>query len=171
YALSVTSYAPGETGAYRVSVAPSMGTARQENVQGGRRVFAVMVGVSDYGGSANDLPFTDEDAEKLAQTLDRGGLLNPASVVLTNGGATVASVRAAFARVAAEAGPEDTFLFFFSGHGVQNDTRPSAVEPDGRAETLVLYDGEITDAELGEMFASLNTRLSLVVVDACFSGG
>lgn len=171
YGLRVTSYAPGEVGDYALSIAPSLGTPRQAGVEGGPRVFAVMVGVSDYEGDHNDLPYTDEDAEKLAETLARQGVLNPSSVVLTNGGATRASVMAAFDRVAAEAGPEDMFLFFFSGHGVQNDAAPSALEPDGREETIVLYDGEISDAELGEMFGRLDTRLSLLVVDSCFSGG
>src|SRR5690606_37098859 len=58
YRVQVTSYAPGETGAYEVAVRPSFGTPRQAAVPGGQRVFAVMVGVSDYEGSHNDLPYT-----------------------------------------------------------------------------------------------------------------
>ncbi|MBX9707718.1 MAG: caspase family protein [Caulobacteraceae bacterium] len=171
YEVQVTSYAPGETGSYRFSVAPSMGTPRQAAVQGGARVHAIMVGVSDYGGVANNLSYTDEDAEKLAETLERGGVLAPGSVVLTNAEATVAGVRRAFAQVARDAGPDDMFLFFFSGHGSQEEGGPSAREPDGRTETIVLRDGEITDAEMAELFAGLNTRLSLLVLDSCFSGG
>jgi hypothetical protein len=171
YEVQVTSYAPGETGSYRFSVAPSMGPARQASVQGGARVHAIMVGVSDYGGAASDLSYTDEDAEKLAETLERGGVLAPESVVLTNAEATVAGVRRAFQQVAAQAGPDDMFLFFFSGHGGQEAGGPGAGEPDGRTETIVLRDGEITDAEMAEMFAGLNTRLSLLVLDSCFSGG
>ncbi|KPF81083.1 hypothetical protein IP78_05985 [Brevundimonas sp. AAP58] len=171
YVVQVTSFAPGETGSYRFSLVPSMGTTRQAAVQGGARVHAVMVGISDYGGTASDLSYTDEDAEKLAETLRRGGVLAPESVVLTNAQATVAGVRQAFEQVAREAGPDDLFLFFFSGHGVQREGGPSGDEPDGRTETIVLRDGEITDAEMGRMFATLNTRLSLLVLDSCFSGG
>jgi len=127
--------------------------------------------VSDYDGEANDLPFTDEDARKLAEDLRRDGSLNDASVVLTNAEATVEGVRAAFRRVAAQAGPEDMFLFFFSGHGDQRPTEVSGLEPDGKAETLALIDGEIDDVELARLFDTLDTRLSLLVVDACFSGG
>lgn len=171
YEVMVTSYAPGETGSYRFSVSPSLGSPRQASVQGGARVFAVMVGVSDYGGAQNNLDFTDEDARKLAETLRADGSLNNASLVLTNAEATVAGVRRAFARVAAEAGPEDTFLFFFSGHGDQSDAAVSALEPDGKSEAIVLRDGEITDTEMGRLFGSLRTRLSLLVLDSCFSGG
>ena len=171
YQVMVTSYAAGETGSYRFSVAPSLGSARQQAVQGGARIFAIMVGVSEYGGAASDLPYTDEDAIKLSETLQRGGVLNPSSVVLTNAEATVGGVRRAFERISREAGPDDMFLFFFSGHGGQADSQVSALEPDGRSESIVLRDGEITDQEMARLFAGLDTRLSLLVLDSCFSGG
>jgi hypothetical protein len=134
-------------------------------------VFAIMVGVSEYGGAASDLPYTDEDAEKLAETLQREGVLNASSVVLTNADATVGAVRRAFNEVARQAGPDDLFLFFFSGHGTQTQSITSAQEPDGRTESIVLTDGEITDQEMARLFGSLGTRLSLLVLDSCFSGG
>ncbi|HYC69475.1 pre-peptidase C-terminal domain-containing protein [Brevundimonas sp.] len=171
YRVRLTSYRPGETGSYRFSVEAGREPPRQAVVPGGPRVFALMVGVSDYAEGINDLPFTDEDARKLAEVLHDEGSLNDASVVLTNAEATVGGVRAAFARVAAQAGPDDMFLFFFSGHGSQEPTPVTGLEPDGKTETLVLSDGEMTDAELGRLFASLDTRLALLVVDACFSGG
>ncbi|KQS55587.1 hypothetical protein ASG17_05815 [Brevundimonas sp. Leaf363] len=171
YTAMVTSFEGGETGAYRLTVAPSNGSPRQQDVQGGPRVFAVMIGVTDYGGEQPDLPYTAEDADKLGQALRREGVLNPASITLTNAQATVGGVRAAFNRVAEQAGPDDVFLFFFSGHGNQIDGQTSAMEPDGKTETLVLRDGEISDVELGEMFGRLRTRMSMLVLDSCFSGG
>ena len=172
YQVLVTSYAAGETGSYRFSVSPSLGSPRQAAVQSGARVFAIMVGVSDYGGNGqNDLSYTDEDAIKLHEALQREGVLNSASVVLTNAQATVGGVRSAFARVAAQAGPDDMFLFFFSGHGDQSDTAVSGLEPDGRSESIVLRDGQIDDVEMSRLFGSLNTRLALLVLDSCYSGG
>lgn len=171
YEVLVTSYRPGETGSYRFTVDAGQEPARQAAVAGGARVFAVMVGVSDYEGEVNDLPFTDEDARKLAEDLRRDGSLNEASIVLTNAEATVEGVRRAFRDVAARAGPEDMFLFFFSGHGDQQPAEAGPLEPDGRSETLTLVDGSIDDAELGRLFDTLDTRLALLVIDACYSGG
>jgi hypothetical protein len=171
YEVMVTSYRPGETGSYRFSVSPGQEPPRQATAPGGPRVYAVMVGVSDYAGEANNLPYTDEDARKLAETLRREGALNDASIVLTNAEATVGGVRQAFARVAAQAGPDDLFLFFFSGHGTQAGTPISGVEPDGKAESIVLRDGQISDTDMADLFETLNTRLSLLVLDSCFSGG
>ena len=44
-------------------------------------------------------------------------------------------------------------------------------ELDGQSEHLVLRDGEISDVELARLMSGSRARLSLVVIDACFSGG
>jgi hypothetical protein len=170
YTVQVTSFAPGETGRYTLSVTQGQESERQRAVESGQRVFAVMVGISDYEGAHNDLPFTDEDAIKLEEELARQGVLNPSSIVLTNAQATRGAVTAAFEQVAARAGPDDLFLFFYSGHGVQHESDDPA-ELDGQSEHLSLYDGDFSDTELAALFDGLDTRLSMVVIDACFSGG
>ena len=63
------------------------------------------------------------------------------------------------------------FLFFFSGHGDQVDGRASAQELDGRNETIELYDSAMTDAEMAPLFAGLHSRMTLIALDSCFSGG
>jgi hypothetical protein len=171
YVITVTSYRPGETGDYRLSIVPSPGHPRQIGVPGGPRVIALLVGVSDYGGRVSPLANTDADAQELYNSLQAAGLLHPASRVLTNGQATTKAVAEAFVRAAAQAGPNDTFLFFFSGHGDQADVPASAAELDGRAETIELFDAAMTDAELAPLFASVRGRMSIVVIDACYAGG
>lgn len=170
YTIGVTSYGAGETGSYRFTAGPGLGTPRQAGVQDGPRVFAVMVGISDYGGSG-DLPYTADDALKLAESLRRDGVLNPASVTLVDADATVAGVTNAIRRVGAQAGPDDIFLFFYSGHGSQRAGTVSAFEPDGKTETIVMRDGQITDVEMAQLFAGIDARMSLIVLDSCFSGG
>jgi hypothetical protein len=171
YVLIVTSYRPGESGEYRLALAPSPGDPRQIGVPGGQRVIALMVGVSDYGGRANILPNTDEDARQLFGSLRAAGLLHPASIVLTNEEATTKAVADAFRQVAAQAGPNDVFLFFFSGHGDQIDVARSAQELDGRSETIELHDAAMTDAELAPLFRGVRSRMALAVIDACYAGG
>ena len=170
YVLSVSAYQPDGAGAYRLSLARSAGSPRQASVQGGQRVIALLVGVSDYERTS-DLPNTDDDATELYATLQRGGLLHPASVVLTNREATTAAVTAAFRRIAAAAGPNDLFVFMFSGHGNQLNVPPSAGELDGRAETIELFDAPMTDAQFAPLFRSVRARMSLLVLDSCYAGG
>jgi hypothetical protein len=170
YRIGATSYQPGEAGPYVVTLqqnaAPQVSASNSA-----RRVYAVMVGISDYPGSGNDLPLTAEDARKLQQALARQGRLAPESVTLIDGQATRAGVRAAIQRVAAAAGPNDLFLFFYSGHGNQVRGQVSATEPDGKNETIEMVDGAITDDEMNEMFQQVRTQTALLILDSCFSGG
>jgi len=171
YTILVTSFRPGETGEYRLGLARSPGNPRHAGVPGGPRVLALLVGVSDYGDRLSRLPATDEDARRLFESLRAGGLLHPASRLLTNGEATRRGVADAFAAAAARAGPDDLFLFFFSGHGDQLDVPVGARELDGRAETIELYDDALTDAELAPLFAAVRGRMAMVVIDACYAAG
>jgi len=174
YSVRATSYASRETGAYTLRFL-SGAAAETRATQAARRgkVFAVMVGVSQYGGAGGrgDLAYTADDALKLAEALRRAGVLARESVTLTDAEATPAAVRAAFQRVAAAAGPDDLFLFFFSGHGGQTAQRAGGNEPDLKDETIVLRGGEIGDDEMAQMFSRVRARVSLLALDACFSGG
>lgn len=170
YRIGATSYQPGERGPYVVTL--QQGAAPQVSASdSARRVYAVMVGISDYPGEGNDLPLTAEDARKLRDALARQGALAAESVTLIDAQATRAAVRQAFQRVAAAAGPNDLFLFFYSGHGDQVRGRVDATEPDGKDETIELVDGAMTDNELAQMFAGVRAQTALLIIDACFSGG
>ena len=174
YRIGVTSFASGETGPYQLSVARS--TAATANSSGGNaaagRVYGVFAGISDYPGQGNDLDNTDKDARDLANAFRRSGLLAPESITLVDGQATRAAVADAVRRMASLAGPNDTVVVFYSGHGVQLANTPGARnEPDGRDEALALYDGNMTDDEMGALLAGSRAGMSLLVLDACFSGG
>jgi len=171
YVIVATTYRPNTTGSYRLSLQQSPGLPRQARVPGGAHVIALAVGVSDYGGRTSNLPNTDTDARELYNSLRSAGLLHPASQLLVNDEATTKNVANAFARAAAQAGPNDLFLFFYSGHGNQVDVPVSAAELDGRAETIELFDDAMTDAQLKPLFDSVHGRMSMVVLDSCFSGG
>jgi hypothetical protein len=171
YQIMATSYSAGETGAYTVRVSAGAATPRTPVAGANGRVFALMVGISDYSGFAGNLPYTADDARNLAQTMTQQGVLAQGSEILTDSQATRAAVRAAFQRVSSQAGPNDLFLFFFSGHGSQSEESGLSPEPDRRDETIVLRDGEITDDEVAQWFASVNARVSIIALDSCFSGG
>lgn len=170
YLVGVTSFADGDTGKYRLALERQNGDPRHANVRGGARVLAVAVGVSDYE-RMSDLENTDDDATELLGSLRGAGLLHPASIVLTNSEATKDRVAAALRRAAQQAGPDDVVMFFFSGHGDQIDVRRSAAELDGRAETIELFDEAMKDNELQQLLSGINSRMVLVAIDACFSGG
>jgi len=178
YRVLVTSYRPGETGAYQLSAgaaeaAPVVASGGQGGGRSGAggRVFGIFAGISDYPGNGNDLPECANDAIKLAETLRESGLMTAdRQVVLTDQRATRGAVEAAFRRMAGQMGPSDTFVFFYSGHGGQRMNSSDARELDGVDETLVLYDGEVVDDDVARWFDSVQS-LAIVALDACFAGG
>ncbi len=177
YTVVATSYSAGATGAYSLRMNLGAGGAQASqppasssaSAQGGR-VFLLSVGISDYAGFASNLSYTADDARYLYTALQSSGSLAQGSAVLTDRQATVANVRAAFQRIASQAGPNDLFFFFYSGHGSQ-DTAQGGGELDGRDEFLVMVDGLISDDEMARMFSGVRARLSVIALDACFSGG
>jgi hypothetical protein len=181
YRVVCTSYQPRETGAYDValsagSTAPPTGPG--PTISGvpdqNRKFFGLFVGISDYPGEVNDLPECREDAEKLAQTFKGIGLMDDAHIeLLTDNRATADNVRGAMRRLATRVGPNDVFVFFYSGHGGQSDPDPQRYpdEVDGRQESIVLYNGEYTDDEMKQDMDGIHAGLAVVALDSCFAGG
>lgn len=187
YTVLVTSYRPGEAGDYTLTMSssgvsvPSPTNAGGASTPGvaapvvdpsGGRVFGVFAGITDYPGDGNDLSECANDAIKLSESLERAGLLAAERrVLLTNEQATVGNVRGAMERMAREAGPNDIFVFFYSGHGAQQQNSRDVREIDGIDETIVLYDGHMVDDQLGSLFDALRPRVALLALDSCFAGG
>ncbi|MEM7414355.1 MAG: caspase family protein [Gemmatimonadota bacterium] len=177
YRVMATSYAAGETGSYSLSLSSSTTTASNDQGRqrtGGGQVYGIFAGISDYGGRASNLAFTAEDAENFAAAMQRGGGMSAEnSVVLTDSEATVGNIRAAFESLSGRIGPDDTFVFFYSGHGgrVPRQGGFDRADPDGLDETLSMYDADITDDQMNDLMALVDGGTSVMVLDACFSGG
>lgn len=191
YDVTVTSYRPGETGAYTLTATSGAGGATAAPTtppmpgtpttpaapaaagSSSTRVWTVSVGISDYPGGGNDLPECANDAVKIAEALRNQGLTTPErEILLTDAQATRANITNALQRVAREARPDDVLVFFYSGHGGQSD-RPSQdrQELDGIDEYIFVYDGQILDDEMGRLITGIRARTTLFALDACFSGG
>ncbi len=176
YRVMATSYGPGETGSYALTLNSSTSTAADNGParSGGGQVYGIFAGISDYGGRASNLAFTAEDAENFASAMQQGGGMRAEnSVVLTDSEATVGNIRAAFESLSGRIGPDDTFVFFYSGHGgrVPRQGGFDRADPDGLDETLAMYDADITDDQMNELMALVDGGTSVIVLDACFSGG
>ncbi len=168
YHVAASSFSPGETGRYALSLREAdAGVRTVRPATGTSRVFALSVGVADYQ-RINPLTRTDEDATRVFAALRDAGVLAPESVTLLNSRATRANFRTALADLSRAMGEEDLLLIFFSGHGekVENVT----TEHDGSAETIELFDAALFDYELAAMMEDIDAR-TLLVIDACFAGG
>jgi len=155
---------PGYPGA----PAPAPGAPRAQ--PGGGQVFGIYVGITDY--PSGRLPLCAEDAIKLAQDMRRAGLQPQENqILLTDRNATPDRVRQAFATIARRIGPNDLFIFFYSGHGAQSAEMSSSNELDRREESINLVGGDITDNEMAQLFDQIRARVAIIALDSCFAGG
>ncbi|MDJ0908768.1 MAG: caspase family protein [Woeseiaceae bacterium] len=164
YRVMVTSYAAREMGQYELLVTTSPAG----------RIYGVFIGISDYPGEDADLMYTAEDAYRAHEAMVSAGMDPNDGFILTDADATVGNVESTLSRISAISGPNDTVVFFYSGHG-DREARPEGpqfpMDPDALDETLVLYDGYVTDDQLADMFFNVTAETTLIVLDACFSGG
>ena len=80
--------------------------------------------------------------------------------------ATVSAIQQVLQTTLAEAGPDDTAIVSFSGHG-SRDHRLAA--HDTRLDAL--HETTIPMEELAEAFRTSSARAILCILDCCFSGG
>lgn len=181
YRVMATSYAADQTGSYRLTLRQAGGPgavaarpAQPAAPTTAGRVYGVFVGISNYGGRANNLMFTAEDARRAYQAMVRGAAMRESDgIILTDQQATLANVRRAVQDVGSRAGPNDMFVFFYSGHGgrVPRSGPFQASDPDNQDETVVFYDADLRDDDMNGWLAPIRARASLLILDACFSGG
>lgn len=117
--------------------------------------YAVLVGVSKYKDSSNDLAYAHKDAHDMYR------LLKPLAgekrlAALTDERATRTNVVKALESVFYQAKPEDLVLFFFSGHG-----------NEGR---FFLHDRTLTFDDLSKIFNNTKAARKVIFADACHSG-
>ncbi len=137
---------------------------------------AVICGISDYDGTANDLDYCDDDAQDLYDLLLTGSNWEASNMqLLLDSQATEANIQAAIATMGSSAVDGDVCLFFFSGHGGDDVVDSDGDEGgDGYDEYLCPYyisSNEITDDELGDWLDGLPTDNIIVLLDTCHSGG
>jgi len=141
--------------------------------------YALVYGVSDYNGTENDLKYTDDDAEAVAQILEEKGF----TVYLRVSGEIPAPTKTQFENDFADIIPnikrDDILLVYFSGHGGPvtgaNDSEEDQFAND-YAEAIVFSNGGVledylTDNEFYILLSQCKATKKVVIIDACNSGG
>ena len=116
--------------------------------------YALVIGISDYEGTANDLNYCDDDAMDWKARLQTEGYQ---VTELIDGQATAAAIQAEVADLVALSTAGNEIAFTYSGHG----SRGKIVTAD------LTY---ITAAWFGDMFAGCGSVKMAFVFDACQIG-
>lgn len=148
-----------------------------------RTIYALFVGIDAYPppvtplrGCVNDVTrMRDLLAARLAGSQDRF-----APLLLADGQATRQGIIEAWRSHLGQAGPGDVALFYYSGHGSQENAPPEFwdFEPDRLNETLVCCDSrlpggwDLADKELAQLISEVaaNGPHFAVVLDCCHAG-
>lgn len=182
YQLVVSSYGPPGAGAFdvRASVRPPVVVRAGETVptgdfagpDGRGRILGVYAGITAYDTSSRLYGCAD-DARLLGEAMRAAHLQRvDEQIVLTDGAATRAAFLDGLREVARRARPDDVVMVFWSGHGNVQPTVPASLgELDGLDETIVLYDGSLTDDEVVRAMDTIGAGTVILALDSCHSGG
>lgn len=144
------------------------------------KVFALLAGINEYD-RVRKLRGCLHDVQQVENYLKNRTPFDCRIMKLTDSAATRAGVVKAFEEHLGNAGKGDTVLFYYSGHGTQEDAAPIWDETDGKLECLVCYDGGaekaadflLTDKELRYLLGKLYEKTGAHIVtifDCCHSG-
>ena len=147
-----------------------------------RNLYALLVGIDEYSqkpleGCVNDIKAIKEYLEQ--QLASDSYQLQIKT--LFNKEATRKGIIQGFREHLSEANSNDVVLFYYSGHGSQEENIPEAFwsfEPDRKNETLFCYDSNLpehwhlADKELAKMIAEVALKKPhiCVILDCCHSG-
>ncbi|MEN3016246.1 MAG: caspase family protein [Candidatus Methanosuratincola petrocarbonis] len=154
---------------------PSQGIATGSPIELGDNAnrFAIIIGISDYAGTVNDLDYCDDDAIDFKNALLSMGWIEGNIILLLDGDATRDGILSAIGEIESIEGSNDEVVFFFSGHGstgVANDG-----DDERKDECIIPYECQqeyfIWDGELWEAFSGFESQRMLFVFDSCYSGG
>ncbi|GEM_PF-6368822 len=158
----------GEAGANRDFGTPA-NTETPEASEAGR-YFALVIAVEKYSGATiEDLTFPVQDAQNVVRTLTENYTFDPQNVMFLRD-PSKAEITNALDRLVDQVKPEDNLLIFYAGHGYWDERMkqgfwlPADAERGFRANWL--SNGTIRDYING-----IRTRHTLLISDACFSGG
>lgn len=157
-------------------------------------LYALLVGINDYPAHINQLNGCVSDTERVEQYLrDREGSNYDVKIVRhINAEATRKTVINDFKTHLAAAKSDDVVLFYYSGHGAQEEADPSVwrAEPNKKLEGLALFDSIpvgfkncklLADKELRYLLTYITTHNErgelkneaphiVVITDCCHSG-
>jgi hypothetical protein len=151
------------------------------------RMYALVVGTSNYAGERLDLRFADLDAEAMAKAFQSTGsalfgsertqvrLLSTAGI---GDASSKTNIQKAFADIAAKAQPQDVLVVYFSGHGLAYGPAEKEqfyyltkdIGSENLSDSLVRKSYTISSNEFTQWLTAIPAQKQVMILDACNSG-
>lgn len=142
------------------------------------RRWAVIIGISDYAGTENDIQYADDDALDVLRALtevygyDRSHILLLISDYKVNN-ATHGKIINAINWLREQEKDGDEVIFFYSGHGARGlraDADKELID-EGIVPYECTAESVIWDGDLASMFSGFETTRIIFIFDSCYAGG
>lgn len=117
------------------------------------RTYALLIGVSQYANSANNLPGTGDSAKKMAQLLKNH---TKDVSILTSKYANTDNIKSKLTAIANRAQAGDRIIFYFSGHGGEGG--------------LATYDNWLSYNDIVAILGKSKAKDKYCFIDACRAG-
>lgn len=160
----------------------------------GGKSYALVYGISQYNplyseGFSVNLVYPNDDAVSVSELLEKKGYEVTLRLDQEGSKEMLLYDLSSYASLMT---PDDTFVFYFAGHGVQSDieglpeTELESASSDSYDEWLlfsdslvyegpfvteILSDQALQDDELNTLFSKLPADRKIILIDACNSGG
>ncbi|MDH5381798.1 MAG: caspase family protein, partial [Cyclobacteriaceae bacterium] len=151
------------------------------------KLFVLSIGISDYRGKAIDLNYAAKDATDFADAMEIAGVAQFGEdnfelfrmTTDTNQKGTYPlkeNISSTFKEIANQANPEDIFMVYFAGHGLDLENDDEFYFLTAEAEHPYVRGPEeargisLSSSELAELFKLVPSQKQVLVVDACHSG-
>lgn len=135
---------------------------------------ALLIGVSEYEPGLNPLPAAVKDVEAIQELLlnaEIGGFAEPDVLVLKN--PERQAMEEAIESLFAGRHKDDLVMFFFSGHGIKDDTGRLYLAARGTRKTPrgeLIRSTAISSSILHDSMSRSRSKRQVVMLDSCFSG-
>lgn len=134
--------------------------------------WAVVIGISKYGGPGNDLEYCDEDAEDMYTILEMAGFPEGNIKMLVDKKAKGSAIMEAIDWMNSyEQKTTSECVFYFSGHCT---VLGGDADGDGEAQDEAIVSTDlyfILDGQLREKFSTFTSQKIAFIIDACHAGG
>jgi metacaspase-1 len=135
--------------------------------------YAIVIGINNYPGTANDLQYCVNDAVSMKNVLT--DIYKFQSVdMITDKNATYENISSKIQALSATAGADDEVVFFFSGHGAKGKANDGDMNSTDQAIVVNKQDGTwgyIWDGQLKSWFSGFKANRIVFIFDSCLAGG
>lgn len=167
----------------KIMSTPATAVVEYDGTAATTTLHVLSVGINHYQNPRYTLNYCVADADALVAAIQKrgSGIFKEIKIHhLADDQAIRPNIQAEFQKIAAEAEPQDMFVFIFAGHGVMSETADSKesifhlVPQDVTrlfGDSDLLAEKAISAAQLEQWSAAIKAQKQLMLLDTCQSGG